>query len=76
MYTAEPSTDILAGLLHNSIKVTSEPTRGTKANVMRAFDLFNDDTMEQCLKDREFKALLCHLCIFHTIMLKRRKFRP
>jgi dynein heavy chain len=76
MYTAKPSTNIPAGLLQNSIKVTSEPTRGTKANVMHALDLFNDDTMEQWPKDREFRALFSHLCIFHTIMLERRKCRP
>jgi len=75
-YTAEPSEDIPAGLLQNSLKVTSEPARGTKANFMRALALFNDDTMEQCQKDREYKALLYHLCIFHAVMVERRKFGP
>jgi dynein heavy chain len=75
-YTAEPSEDIPPGILQNSIKVTSEPARGSKANLMRALALFNDDTMEQCQKDREFKALLFHLCIFHAIMVERRKFGP
>jgi dynein heavy chain len=76
MLTAEPSNDIPAGLLQNSIKVTSEPARGTKANFMRALALFNDDTMEQCQKDKEYKALLYHLCIFHQVILERRKFEP
>ena len=76
IYTGEPSTDIPAGILQNSIKVTNEPARGTKANLMRALNLFSDETMEQCQKDREFKALLFHLCVFHAIMVERRKFGP
>ena len=75
-YTGEPCDDIPAGLLQNSIKITSEPARGTKANLMRALALFNDDNMEQCQKDREYKALLFHLCVFHAIMVERRKFGP
>ena len=76
IYTAEPSNDIPAGILQNAIKVTNEPARGTKANLMRALNLFNDDSIEQCQKDREFKALLFHLCVFHAIMVERRKFGP
>lgn len=75
-FTGEPSTDIPAGLLQNSIKVTNEPARGTKANLMRAINMFSDDTLEQCQKDREFKSLLYHLCVFHAIMVERRKFGP
>jgi len=76
IYTAEPSEDIPAGILQNSIKITNEPARGTKANLMRALNLFSDDTLEQCQKDREFKSLLFHLCVFHAIMVERRKFGP
>ena len=75
-YTGEPCEDIPAGILQNSIKITSEPARGTKANLMRALSLFSDDTMEQCQKDREYKALLFHLCVFHALMVERRKFGP
>ncbi|KAH0788142.1 Dynein heavy chain family protein [Histomonas meleagridis] len=75
-FTAEPSDDIPPGILQNSIKVTNEPARGMKANLMRALALFNDDNMEQCQKDREYKALLFHLCVFHAIMVERRKFGP
>ena len=75
-FTAEASEDIPAGLLQNSIKVTSEPARGTKANLMRALANFNDDTMEQCQKDKEYKMLLFHLCVFHALMVERRKFGP
>ncbi|GMO17865.1 MAG: hypothetical protein Ta2E_09020 [Mycoplasmoidaceae bacterium] len=46
-FIAEPSTNIPAALLQNSIKVTSGPARGTKANFMRALALFNDGTMSK-----------------------------
>jgi hypothetical protein len=29
--------------------------------------------MEQCQKDREYKSLLFHLCLFHAIMVERRR---
>jgi len=74
IYTSEPSNDIPAGILQNSIKVTNEPARGTKANLMRAINMFSDDKLETCMKDREFKSLLFHLCVFHAIMVERRKF--
>lgn len=76
MSTGEPCEDIPAGILQNSTKITSEPVSGIKANLMRALALFNDDNMEQCQKDREFKALLVHLCVFHAIMAERMKFVP
>jgi hypothetical protein len=41
---------------------------------MRPLALFNDETMEQCQKDREYKSLLFHMCVFHALMVERRKF--
>jgi dynein heavy chain len=76
MYIAEPSNDIPTGLLQKSIKVTSGSSLETKANFMHALALFNDDSIEQCQKDKESKPLLYHHCILYAIMLERRKFRP
>jgi hypothetical protein len=43
---------------------------------MRSLALFNNDSMEQCQKNKEIKALLCHHCILPAIMLEKRKFSP
>ncbi|XP_069786102.1 dynein axonemal heavy chain 17-like isoform X3 [Narcine bancroftii] len=77
--TAEPAGspeahNIPQGLLENSIKITNEPPTGMYANLHKALDLFNQDTLEMCSKEAEFKCILFALCYFHAVVAERRKF--
>ncbi|XP_043570859.1 dynein axonemal heavy chain 17-like [Chiloscyllium plagiosum] len=77
--TAEPAGSpeshiIPQGLLENSIKITNEPPTGMYANLHKALDLFNQDTLEMCSKESEFKCILFALCYFHAVVAERRKF--
>ncbi|XP_055509862.1 dynein axonemal heavy chain 17-like [Leucoraja erinacea] len=77
--TAEPAGspdahNIPQGLLENSIKITNEPPTGMYANLHKALDLFNQDTLEMCSKETEFKCILFALCYFHAVVAERRKF--
>ncbi|XP_067914454.1 dynein axonemal heavy chain 17-like [Heterodontus francisci] len=77
--TAEPAgspeTHIIPqGLLENSIKITNEPPTGMYANLHKALDLFDQDTLEMCSKESEFKCILFALCYFHAVVAERRKF--
>ncbi|XP_062930630.1 dynein axonemal heavy chain 17-like [Mobula hypostoma] len=77
--TAEPAAspeahNIPQGLLENSIKITNEPPTGMYANLHKALDLFNQDTLEMCSKESEFKCILFALCYFHAVVAERRKF--
>ncbi|NXF13135.1 DYH17 protein, partial [Smithornis capensis] len=77
--SAEPAPSpeahiIPQGLLENSIKITSEPPTGMRANLHRALDLFSQETLEQCSKEAEFRCILFALCYFHAVVAERRRF--
>uniref|UniRef100_A0A8C3K8B9 Dynein axonemal heavy chain 1 n=1 Tax=Calidris pygmaea TaxID=425635 RepID=A0A8C3K8B9_9CHAR len=63
-------------ILQNGSKMTIEPPRGVKANLLKSYVNFSDDFLNSCAKVTEFKSLLLSLCFFHGTMLERRKFGP
>lgn len=46
------------------------------ANMHKSLDNFNQETLEMCTKETEFKAVLFALCYFHAVVAERRKFGP
>ncbi|XP_041937573.1 dynein heavy chain 11, axonemal [Alosa sapidissima] len=64
------------GILENSIKITNEPPTGMLANVHAALDNFDQDMLDQCSREQEFKTILFSLCYFHACVAERRKFGP
>ncbi|KAK6645275.1 hypothetical protein RUM43_001551 [Polyplax serrata] len=79
--SAEPAATAAAhiipqGILESSIKITNEPPTGMQANLHKALDNFNQETLEMCGKEAEFKAILFSLCYFHAVVAERRKFGP
>ena len=45
-----------------------------QANLKRAYGQFNDDLLEGCAKQTEFRALVFALSYFHAALLERKKF--
>ncbi|KAJ8921300.1 hypothetical protein NQ315_013774 [Exocentrus adspersus] len=79
--SAEPAATASAhiipqGILESSIKITNEPPTGMQANLHKALSNFNQETLEQCGKEAEFKVILFSLCYFHAVVAERRKFGP
>ncbi|XP_061561508.1 dynein heavy chain 9, axonemal isoform X3 [Phycodurus eques] len=79
--SAEPSSTpeghiIPQGILENSVKITNEPPTGMRANLHKALDNFNQDTLETCARESEFKSIVFALCYFHAVVAERRKFGP
>ena len=63
-------------ILETSIKITNEPPTGIHANLHKALDNFNQETLESCSKEAEFKSILFSLCYFHAVVSERGKFGP
>ncbi|XP_068109284.1 dynein axonemal heavy chain 1 [Hyperolius riggenbachi] len=74
--TSMPSNQFPVSILQNGSKLTIEPPRGVKANLLRTYMSLNDAELNDCRKAAEYKALLLSLCLFHGSTLERRKFGP
>jgi len=63
-------------ILQNSLKVANEAPTDLKSNIRRAYSKFDESHFEKAKthKPLDFKALLMGLCMFHSLILGRRKF--
>nr|XP_012230662.1 PREDICTED: dynein heavy chain 1, axonemal-like [Linepithema humile] len=76
--TSEPSSNFPLSILHNSSKMIIQTPRGIKANMLHAY-LTQVIEIQELLKSDHpkapsFKWLVFSLCMFHSILLERRKF--
>ncbi|XP_050431121.1 dynein axonemal heavy chain 1-like [Adelges cooleyi] len=76
--TSSPSPSFPVSILQNGSKMTIEPPRGVKANLLRAFTgpiaEYATYMSSEEEKTKNFKWLLFSLCLFHGVCLERRKF--
>lgn len=73
-----PSPDFPASVLQTSIKLTSEPPKGVKANIGRTYtDMTPGPYTNSCpSQPTAWKKLLFSLTFFHAVVQERRKFGP
>ena len=72
-----PDMEIIPeSILQNAIKVSNEAPQDLKANLRRALSKFPQAYYDKAKshKEPEFKALIFGLCMFHSLILGRRKF--
>eukprot|EP00163_Fabomonas_tropica_P006841 TRINITY_DN1642_c0_g2_i1.p1 TRINITY_DN1642_c0_g2~~TRINITY_DN1642_c0_g2_i1.p1 ORF type:complete len:1585 (+),score=560.99 TRINITY_DN1642_c0_g2_i1:482-4756(+) len=75
-----PSDKFPVSILQNGVKMTKQPPKGIRANLMRSYDSFDDQFImtegEKKSKARVFRKMLFGLAFFHAIVQERRKFGP
>eukprot|EP00919_Chromeraceae_sp_WS-2016_P044417 GHVR01105986.1.p1 GENE.GHVR01105986.1~~GHVR01105986.1.p1 ORF type:complete len:1022 (+),score=237.93 GHVR01105986.1:58-3066(+) len=74
--TAMPSEKFPVSILQNGVKMTNEPPRGLRANLLRSYLSFSKEWLEAHPTPQKWKKLLFGLCFFHGLILERRKFGP
>lgn len=74
--TSMPTAKFPVSILQNGVKMTVEPPKGIKANLMRTYATFNEEFLSSCTKPIPFKKLLLALTLFHAVVQERRKFGP
>lgn len=74
--TSMPSNVFPVTILMKGIKMTYEPPRGLKNNLLRSFGTINATSFEECEKPKEWKKMFLGLSFFHALILERRKFGP
>jgi len=56
--------------------MTIEPPTGLRNNLIQTYQNLDEKSINDCKKPEIFKKLLFGFCLFHAVILDRRKFGP
>jgi dynein heavy chain len=75
--TSMPNQNFPVSILQNSLKLTTEPPAGIKANIQKVYDdiKLSEYTVSEKKKSKFFKIMF-NISLFHAVMQERKKFGP
>ncbi|KAL7754402.1 hypothetical protein RI367_000383 [Sorochytrium milnesiophthora] len=72
--SSSPHPKFPIAILHSAVKMTTEPPKGLKSNMMRLYGRIQPEQFERCTRKDAYKKLVFALCFYHSTLLERRKF--
>jgi len=74
--TSYPSDKFPVSILQNGVKMTLQPPKGIRANMLNTYFVMEDGYFHGCKKAKDLKKLHFGLAFFHALLQERRKFGP
>lgn len=71
-----PSEKFPVSILQNGIKITNEPPKGLRNNILGSYLGIDEATFNECSKPIAVRRLMWGLCFFNALIIERRKFGP
>ena len=73
--SSNPTPDFPINILQGAVKLTTEPPRGLRANLLRMYSTVTEESYGECRTAHKYSKLLFCLAYFHSVLLERRKFQ-
>jgi dynein heavy chain len=73
--SSAPDPRFPISILQRGIKMTTEPPRGLRSNLLTLYNTISEEQFGRCTQVAPYKRLLFGLVWFHAILLERRKFK-
>ncbi|KAJ3115964.1 Dynein heavy chain 2, axonemal [Phlyctochytrium bullatum] len=72
--SSSPTSKFPISILQTSVKMTTEPPKGLRANMVRLYNSVTDENYNKTDKPDTYQKLLFSLSFFHSLLLERKKF--